>query len=53
MDKPDPRFTQSKRAKSSFRLAIRISLIVIGVLDSFKILETDSATVRHTPHKIG
>jgi membrane associated rhomboid family serine protease len=32
LDKPDPRFTQSKRAKSSFRLAIRISLIVIGVL---------------------
>lgn len=32
LDKPDPRYTQSRRAKSSFRLALRISLIVIGIL---------------------
>jgi membrane associated rhomboid family serine protease len=32
LDKPDPRFTQSKRAKSSFRLAVRVSLVVIVVL---------------------
>ena len=32
LHKPDPRYTQSQRAKSSFRLALKISLIVLGVL---------------------
>jgi len=32
LGKPDPRYTQSKRAKSSFRLALRISLVVIALL---------------------
>lgn len=29
---PDPRFTQSKRARSSFRLALKISLVFVVVL---------------------
>jgi membrane associated rhomboid family serine protease len=32
LGKPDPRYTQSQRAKSSFRLALRISLFVIAIL---------------------
>jgi hypothetical protein len=32
LGKPDPRFTHSKRARSSFRLALKISLVVVGVL---------------------
>jgi membrane associated rhomboid family serine protease len=32
LGKPDPRFTQSRRAQSSFRLALRITLVVIGIL---------------------
>ena len=32
LGKPDPRYTQSKRARSSFRLALRISLIVVALL---------------------
>ena len=32
LGKPDPRFTQSKKARSSFRLAVRLSLVFIGVL---------------------
>lgn len=32
LGKPDPRFTQSRKARSSFRLAVRISLVFIGVL---------------------
>ena len=32
LHKPDPRYTQSQRAKSSFRLALKISLIVLVVL---------------------
>lgn len=36
---PDPRFTQSRRAKSSFRLALRLSLALIGVLWSIFIVD--------------
>jgi membrane associated rhomboid family serine protease len=32
LGKPDPRFTQSKKARSNFRLAVRISLVFVGVL---------------------
>jgi len=32
LGKPDPRFTQSRRAQSSFRLALRTTLVVIGIL---------------------
>lgn len=32
LGKPDPRFTQSKQAKSSFRLALRLSLVFVGIL---------------------
>jgi membrane associated rhomboid family serine protease len=32
LGKPDPRYTQSKRARSSFILALKISLVFIGVL---------------------
>jgi membrane associated rhomboid family serine protease len=39
LDKPDPRYTQSKRAKSNFRLALKISLVCIGVLWSIFIID--------------
>lgn len=32
LGKPDPRFTQSRRAQTSFRLALKITLVVIGIL---------------------
>jgi len=32
LGKPDPRYSQSPRARSSFRLALRITLVFIGVL---------------------
>ena len=32
LDKPDPRYTQSKRARRNFRLSLRMSLVFIGVL---------------------
>lgn len=32
LGKPDPRFTQSKQARSSFRLALRLSLVFVGIL---------------------
>jgi len=32
LDKPDPRYTQSKQARRNFRLALKISLTFIGVL---------------------
>lgn len=32
LGKPDPRYTQSKKAQSNFRLALRISLVFVGVL---------------------
>lgn len=37
--KPDPRYTQSKRAKSNFRLALKISLVFIGILWSIFIID--------------
>jgi membrane associated rhomboid family serine protease len=38
--KPDPRYTQSKRARSNFRLALKISLVFTGVIWSIFILDT-------------
>jgi membrane associated rhomboid family serine protease len=32
LGKPDPRFTQSRRAQSSFRLALKMTLVFIGAL---------------------
>jgi membrane associated rhomboid family serine protease len=32
LDRPDPRYTQSKKALGSFRLALKISLIFLGIL---------------------
>lgn len=32
LGKPDPRFTQSRQAKTSFRLALRLSLVFVGIL---------------------
>lgn len=32
LDKPDPRFTQSRRARRNFQLSLRMSLVFIGVL---------------------
>ena len=32
LGRPDPRYTQSQRARSSFRLAFKIALVFIGVL---------------------
>jgi membrane associated rhomboid family serine protease len=32
LGRPDPRYTQSQRARSSFRLALKIALVFIGVL---------------------
>ena len=32
LSKPDPRYTQSKRARRNFRLALKMSLVVIGIL---------------------
>jgi membrane associated rhomboid family serine protease len=39
LDKPDPRFTTSKRARQNFRLALRISLVFIGVLWTIFIID--------------
>lgn len=39
LDKPDPRFTQSKRARRNFRLSLRISLVLIGVIWSVFIID--------------
>jgi membrane associated rhomboid family serine protease len=39
LGKPDPRFTESRRARSSFRLALRLSLASVGVLWSIFILD--------------
>lgn len=38
-EQPDPRFTQSKRAHSNFRLALRIALVAIGVLWTLFIID--------------
>ena len=32
LGKPDPRYTQSKKARSNFRLAMRLSLILLGLV---------------------
>jgi membrane associated rhomboid family serine protease len=32
LGKPDPRFTQSKKARSNFRLALRLALVFVGIL---------------------
>ena len=32
LGKPDPRFTQSRQARTSFRLALRLSLVFVGIL---------------------
>lgn len=39
LGKPDPRFTQSHRAHASFRLALKIALVFIGVLWTIFILD--------------
>lgn len=39
LDKPDPRFTTSQRARQNFRLALRISLVFIGVLWTIFIID--------------
>lgn len=39
LGKPDPRFTQSKQAKSSFRLALRLSLVFVGILWTIFIID--------------
>ena len=39
LGKPDPRYTQSQRAKSSFRLSLRLSLAFVGVLWSIFIVD--------------
>jgi membrane associated rhomboid family serine protease len=40
LNKPDPRFTQSKKAQRNFRLALKTSLVFIGVLWSILIVDT-------------
>ena len=40
LGKPDPRFTHSKQAQSSFRLALRVALIFVGILWAIFILDT-------------
>jgi membrane associated rhomboid family serine protease len=32
LGKPDPRYTQSKKARSNFRLAMRLALVLVGVI---------------------
>jgi membrane associated rhomboid family serine protease len=39
LGKPDPRFTQSHRAHASFRLAVKIALVFIGILWAIFILD--------------
>ena len=39
LGKPDPRFTQSKRAQSNFRLAMRMALVFIGILWTIFIID--------------
>ena len=40
LSKPDPRYTQSKQARRNFRLALKISLVAIGVLWTIFIFDT-------------
>jgi len=39
LSKPDPRYTQSKQARRNFRLALKTSLVVIGILWTIFILD--------------
>jgi len=39
LNKPDPRFTQSKQAQRNFRLAVKTALVFIGILWSILILD--------------
>ncbi len=39
LGKPDPRYTQSKKAQSNFRLAMRLSLLFIGILWAIFIID--------------
>jgi len=39
LGKPDPRFTESRRARSNFRLALRLSLASIGIVWSIFIVD--------------
>jgi len=39
LSKPDPRYTQSKQARRNFRLALKMSLVVIGILWSIFIFD--------------
>lgn len=39
LGKPDPRYTQSRRAHASFRLALRITLVFIGILWTVFVLD--------------
>lgn len=40
LGRPDPRFTQSPRARSSFRLALKITLVFIGIIWTVFIVDT-------------
>ena len=39
LGRPDPRYTQSRRARSSFRLALRIALVAVAVLWAIFLLD--------------
>ena len=38
--KPDPRYTQSKKARSNFRLAMKLSLVFVGILWAVFIIDS-------------
>lgn len=40
LGKPDPRFTQSKKARANFQLALRLSLVFVGILWAIFIFDT-------------
>ncbi|MBT8049336.1 MAG: rhomboid family intramembrane serine protease [Xanthomonadales bacterium] len=40
LSKPDPRFTHSKKARRNFRLALKISLVCLGVLWAIFMVDT-------------
>lgn len=39
LNKPDPRFTQSKQAQKNFRLAVKAALVFVGILWSILIVD--------------
>lgn len=39
LDKPDPRYMHSKQARRSFRLALRLALVLVGILWSIFIID--------------